>query len=182
MKSILSPNISKGRKRKVQAIVIHTTESPEVPGSATNVAQNWFALKTSKVSAHYVQSAIETVQCVKESDTAWHAGKANGWTIGIELVGKAGQSSSDWCDPFSREMLGKAAMLVADICRRHDIEVRKLNPDELVQISEGSSLTGICGHADVSKGLGGTHTDPGRSFPWYEFLLTVQHYLNAKSV
>ena len=179
MKSIPSPNFSKGRKRAPLVIVLHTTESPEVAQSAENVAKNWFALKTSKVSAHYVVSSTEVVRCVKEDDTAWHAGKANGWTIGVEMCGKAGQSRSDWVDPFSRAMLTRTAQLVAEICKRHGIPVAKLGPGDLQLVADGNDLRGICGHVDVSKGLGGTHFDPGPSFPWQEFLWMVQAYVTA---
>lgn len=177
MKKILSPNFSKGRKRGPLVIVLHTTESPEVPGGAENVAKNWFASKASKVSAHYLVSSAEIVLCVKEEDQAWHAGKANGWTIGIEMVGKAGQSASDWVDPFSRQMLDRCARLVADICTRHGIPVAKLGPGDLKLVAEGNDLKGICGHVDVSKSLGGTHYDPGPAFPWLEFLYMVQAYM-----
>jgi len=179
MKSIPSPNFTKGRKRAPLVIVLHTTESPEVPQGAERVAQNWFALKSSKVSAHYIVSSSEAVRCVKEEDTAWHAGKANGWTIGIEMCGKAGQSASDWVDPFSKQMLIRTAQLVAEICVRHDIPVAKLGPGDLRVIAEGNDIRGICGHVDVSKGLGGTHYDPGPSFPWLEFLLMVKGYVDS---
>lgn len=179
MKQIPSPNFSKGRKRAPLVIVLHTTESPEVPQGAERVAKNWFALKSSKVSAHYIVSSTEVVQCVKESDTAWHAGKANGWSIGVEMCGKAGQSSSDWLDPFSRAMLERTAQLVAEICVRNGIPVAKLGAGDLRVIAEGNDIKGICGHVDVSKGLGGTHFDPGVSFPWLEFLFMVQAYVTA---
>lgn len=178
MKQVLSPNFSKGRKRSPLVIVLHTTESPEIPGVAANVA-NWFSQKASKVSAHYVVSATEVIQCVEDKNQAWHAGKANGWSIGVEMCGKAGQSQSDWLDPFSRKMLDRAARLVANLCTVHDIPVSKLGPGDLLVIAEGNDVKGICGHVDVSKSLGGTHWDPGPAFPWLDFLLAVRAYVES---
>jgi N-acetylmuramoyl-L-alanine amidase len=86
-----SPNYDQGRSGQyVAGVVLHGTAGPN--------AEQWFAQPASRVSAHYVVRADATIiQCVSESDTAWHAGvvsvtsnlyrlpNPNLWTIGIEF-------------------------------------------------------------------------------------------------
>lgn len=173
-----SPNTSK-RPAGVspRVIVIHSTESHERPGAARAVAQNWFALAKARVSAHYLVDPLEVVQCVPDELAAWHAGKINSVSIGIELCGKAGQSADEWLDEHSKATLGRAAGLVAYLCKLHSIEVRVLTDAELLASLTDPSTTGIVGHVDCSRVLGGTHWDPGPSFPWLDFMIAVRGYL-----
>jgi N-acetyl-anhydromuramyl-L-alanine amidase AmpD len=153
-------------------IVVHTMEAPEKPHTANNVAF-WFAgTKAPQASAHYCVDSDDTVQCVKEDVVAWAAPGANKNGIHIEHAGYASQSSSDWQDTYSQKMLLRSAALAADIAKRYGIPVVKLTPEELAKNPEA---TGFCGHVDVTLGRnnGHGHTDPGASFPWYQYLEMV---------
>ena len=55
----------------------------------------------------------------------------------------------------------QVAPLVADIALRHGIPIKHLTNDELRQ-----GRRGIIGHVQASQVFGGTHTDPGSSYPW----------------
>jgi N-acetyl-anhydromuramyl-L-alanine amidase AmpD len=158
----------KGRgAHKVKAVVIHTAECGETSTSAEGVAE-WFANKdTRKASAHYCVDNDSIVQCVLETDTAWHAGSVNGWTVGIELAGKANQTLKEWQDEYSMQVLANAAKLCRDICDRWQVPIVKLSPE---QAKAGGA--GIFGHCDVS-GKGG-HWDPGPSFDFGYFLDLVR--------
>jgi N-acetyl-anhydromuramyl-L-alanine amidase AmpD len=151
--------------RRIDVVIIHTMETAERTGAALACAR-WFASESSEVSAHYCVDADEIVQCVREEDVAWHARGGNTNSIGIELAGFAAQRRGDWDDAYSRAVLERAAQLVADVCLRQSIPLRRLRPSELVERRRG-----ICGHADVSAAFGKSdHWDPGPGFPWNRFL------------
>jgi hypothetical protein len=156
--------------REITLVVIHTMECLETPEAAVNVAL-WFAGKTAypapKASAHYCLSNVSTIQCVRETDVAWHAKRANGRSVGIEHAGFAKQTPTDWADDYSAMMLARSAKLVARICRDYGIPIRRLSPDEL-----RSNMSGICGHVDVTNAFdgGAGHQDPGPGFVWDRYL------------
>lgn len=181
---ILSPHVSRiggapalrlPSRRRV--IVIHTTQGHEISRSARNSAA-WFKNPLSKASAHFVIDADEIIQCVPIDQIAWHAGKANGFSIGLEIVGDARQALQQWIDPYSVATLKRTAALAADLCIRDSIEVRKLTRDELAAHGAGDpeAPTGFVGHDDVSAVLGGTHYDPGPNFPWLDFMYAIEGY------
>ena len=70
-------NYTRGRSNPIDVIVIHTMESPEKPDTAESVAA-WFAAATApQASAHYCIDANSIVECVRDTDVAWHAPGAN---------------------------------------------------------------------------------------------------------
>lgn len=158
------------KTRDVNVVVMHTMEAPETSMTAENIAA-WFGGLNSKylpprASAHYCLDNDSVVQCVRESDVAWHAPGANHNGIGVEMAGFAKQTKEQWEDAYSAAMLRRAASLVADICRRHKIPVTLLTPEDLK-----AKKRGLCGHDTVSKAFqASTHWDPGPHFPWQEFL------------
>jgi N-acetyl-anhydromuramyl-L-alanine amidase AmpD len=159
--------------RKVDLVVIHTMETPEGLTTAENIAY-WFAGSTApKASAHYCVDVNSVVQCVKENDVAWAAPGANHDGIQIELAGRAGSTAEQWADPYSKMELHLAALLVADICKRHGIPARRLNTGAVANGGRG-----ITGHVNVSEAFkGSTHWDPGPNFPWDSFLAEVNKIL-----
>ena len=168
-----SPHFSVIKDRVVKAVVVHSAECPEIARADENVA-TWFANPKSKVSAHYIVDADTVTQCVYVEHVAWHAGPVNDWTVGIELAGYARQTRTEWLDPYSRGMLDNAAAIVATLCERFSIPVRR-TPLELIP-KQGM---GIYGHADVTEAYGskGGHWDPGPGFVWPEFLELVNEKL-----
>ena len=169
---IPSPNKRVGRTRKVRVVVVHTMESPERATTAEDVARNWFAKTAARTSAHYCVDADSIVQCVSEADTAWAAPGANADGIQIELAGRAGQGATGWADPYSVAELDLAARLVADICTRHNIPIRKLTREQLA-----AGERGIIGHVDASAVYRlSDHTDPGPDFPWDQVIAKARAY------
>jgi hypothetical protein len=169
---VQAKNFGRGRAQKVDTVVIHTMEAAEKPATAENVAA-WFAgASAPNASAHYCVDSDSIVQCVKESDTAFHAPGVNQRSIGIEHAGYAKQSAEDWADSYSETMLRRSAQLVAGICRRHAIPVRFVDEAALVR-----GEAGITTHAAVSKAFRkSTHTDPGLNFPLAAYLQMVTEY------
>lgn len=170
---IQAKNYSKGRGgKKVRLIVIHTMETPETTGRAKQVTQ-WFAGKTAPdASAHYMIDNNFVFNGVKDTDTAWACAESNTnkSSISIELAGQSSQNATQWKDTYSKDMLGIAAKLVANLCFKYDIPVKKL---PYSQVKNGS---GIIGHVDVTKAFAikGGHTDPGKNFPWVDFIAQVE--------
>jgi N-acetyl-anhydromuramyl-L-alanine amidase AmpD len=170
---IQSRNYTKGRKnRPVRLIVIHTMETPETVGRAKQVA-NWFKGSTAPdASAHYCIDNKDIISTVDDKDTAWSTGvsEVNQISISIELAGKASQNRMQWKDQYSSAMLANAARLTAFLCKKHNIPVVKLSPN---QIKLGK---GIIGHNTVTAAykVKGGHSDPGNNFPWDDFIKLVE--------
>ncbi len=163
-----SPNHYPGRRQPLRWIVWHSTESAEVVGGAYNVAANWFAKRVSKASAHIVvdnggdpRYPDGIVECVKPGNTAWHAATANASGYGIEIIGRAGQGTDSWSDPYSLAALRNASRWVKTNPHLGHIPSRWLT-DRQLRDKELGHIT----HAQVSRVMGGTsHTDPGAGFP-----------------
>ncbi len=159
---IASPNCYHGRRKPLLWVVWHSTEGNETPGAARGLARNWFGKPSAGVSAHIVADATEVIECVKPGDTAWHCANGNASGYGIEIVGKAGQTSTAWNDPYSRAALTNAARWVKGLPALAHIPTRWLS-DAQLKAGERGHIT----HYQVARVLGGTtHTDPGPNFPY----------------
>lgn len=170
--NVLWPTV---KRRAIDLVVIHDMETPETSLAAENIS-SWFGGLNPKypaplASAHYCVDNDSVVQCVRDSDVAWHAPGANHNGIGIELAGFARQTRAEWLDAYSEAMLKRAAWLAARLCRENHIPVTLLSPSDLKDKKRG-----ICGHDTVSKAFppkANPHWDPGPGFPWDWFLAEV---------
>lgn len=162
------------KPRTVELVVVHCTENAELEGMARMNA-NLFADKSRspKASFTYVVDDREIIQCVREEDVAWHAPGCNHNGIGIEIVGRASQTTSQWADDYSRLALYGAMGIVADVCRR-----RKLLPVFVPAATlAGGGCSGITTHQQVTfafPNVGHGHQDPGNNFPLEAFINGVQ--------
>lgn len=164
--------------KRIDIIVIHTMENDEKPTAAENVAL-WFAGLTKyeapKSSANYCIDNDSIIQCVRDTDIAWHCPGINHNGIGIEHAGRAGQTDAQWRDEASQAILRNSAHLSAKLVKKHNIPIQKLSPDELKL-----KVRGFCGHIDGTIAFPGpnrTHYDPGKFFPWGQYLDLVQSLL-----
>ena len=165
-------------------VVIHDEEYPE-KSTAAEWCAGFFALPSSKASAHYAVDNDSATQMVKDTDGAWHCpGSLNGHevnrvSLGIEHAGYAKQTAEEWTDEYSLSMLEISAELVAQKCVEFDIPPVRRTAEELKQ-----GLYGITGHDDVTKATGtGSHWDPGPHFPWDWYMARVGfHYQLASLV
>lgn len=155
-------------RTSVQLIVIHTTEGSEHGQSAEDGAA-YDQRRTDGTSTHFFHDSNSTVQCVHTADQA-HAARTQGNKRGIqhELCADAADT---WNDDYHQAVLRQAARQCARDAKKWGIPIKKLNPD---QVAAGTK--GFCGHADVTYAFpqdNGTHTDPGKNFPWSQFLAMV---------
>jgi len=166
-------NFTRGRSSHIDVLVIHTMESPEKPNTAEDVA-SWFAGSNApQASAHYCIDGNSVVQCVQDSDVAWHAPGANHNGLGFEHAGKAAQTAHDWSDDYSVKCLELSATLVAQKCKEYDIPVVWLHPADL-----RAGKRGITGHVQVSEAFRKSdHSDPGKGFPVQAYLGRVKKHL-----
>lgn len=157
-----------GGNTPITRIVIHDMEMPEKPDAA-EVCAAYFARGERQASAHYCVDNNSAVQCVRDTDIAFHAPPNTG-SIGIEHAGYARQQSSDWLDAYGTAMLRDvSAPLVRDLCARHGIPRVWLSVGDLKQ-----GRKGITSHNNVSLAFGkSTHTDPGPGFPIDQFMQWV---------
>lgn len=168
---VLYPNA----RKSIDVITIHTMESAEKPGTAENVSR-WFAGSSSPIaSAHYCVDPENVIQCVRDSDVAWHAPGCNHNGIGIEHAGYAKQNDIDWADESSVKILILSAKLTARLVKTYTLPVIRLTPDELKK-----GKRGLCGHIDATiafPGPGRTHSDPGKNFPWSTYLDLIDQFV-----
>lgn len=154
----------------ITRIVMHGTVSPCVPGGAAAVAR-MFHTSSRDASTQYVVDPTTVVQCVPENVIAYGAPPNKG-AIHVEQCDPQGGSPSRWQDAPHQAMLRLAARLVAGLCKKYDLPIRKLDPADLL-----AGRKGICGHADVSQAWHQTdHVDPGPDYPWEQFLSLVRYY------
>lgn len=163
-------NYTRAGRTSVSLVVIHTAECKETANAAENLALWAAGANAPRASWHYAVDADSATQSVRETDVAWHAPGVNRLSIGIEQAGRAGQLASEWDDAYSRAVLERTASLVAGICMRWNIPIRRLTPRDLV-----IGAAGICGHVDVRDAFQrSTHWDPGPNYPWTRFIEMVR--------
>ena len=179
----------------IDAIAIHTTEGSYNPKVSWEENQKRMYEGTvryfhhndeRKVSANFVMGPKgEITQMVAEKDVAWTTTYYNRRSFGIECGGMA-----DRKETWTPELLNSLVDLVAYLCVKWNI--KPVHPDgdaikgPLKLYADrgyhGFDAPGIVGHYQVQTsgseavkvGKLGTKTDPGKYFPWEEFIKRVQ--------
>lgn len=165
---VQAKHFTKAGGRRVDLVVLHSTESPCRAGGARAVAE-MFATTDREASAHFVVDSDEVIGCVAEEDVAWAAPGANHDGVQVELTGYAAWTEEQWREPGPAAMLARAVKLVASIVRRHGIAPRVVGVDGLLRDERG-----LTRHVDVSRAFHrSTHHDPGGSFPFDWFVEQV---------
>lgn len=151
---VQSPNRRHPRRASVVWVTLHTTES-DIGGSPDRGAENtasYFTNSGIDVSSHYVTDDDSTVQCVDEGDEAWTNAPWNPFSITIEQDGRAAWSRDYWLANHDG-LLNQTAALVADICTRHSIPIRRVTPVEVAAAARGGGLgmaSGVITHVDLN--------------------------------
>lgn len=154
-------------------VIIHSTEGSENDQAAEN-GNAYDARRTDGTSTHAFVDRNSVVQEVNSWDRA-HAALAIGNNRGyqLELCGRAAQSALQWKDAQSGPALEAAAKHVAYVCRKYNIP-----PRWVTEADVDARRPGLMTHAMVTAWLDGTHTDPGKNFPFAWFANRVAYYLS----
>jgi N-acetyl-anhydromuramyl-L-alanine amidase AmpD len=153
------------RLKDVRLIVLHTMEVPCTDTAARNVMIA-FQNTARQASAHYGIGPGITLSGVPETGTAWATPSCNADGLQIEQAGYSGKTDgsvagTDWTTGPGAQVVSRTATLVADLAARWNIPIRHLTNAELL-----AGQAGIIGHVQASAVYGGTHWDPGETYPW----------------
>jgi N-acetylmuramoyl-L-alanine amidase len=164
---INSPNqSSRSLGVDLDSIVIHTTEV-DYQGTL-----NFFLNPASQVSAHFVIAPDgQIVQMVDTARKAWHATYYNSRSIGIEMVGYAGNPST-----WNENNLGALSDLLAWLVTAYDVSLTHPSGNAYDFSNDRYNRTGLVAHGQVQPW---NRTDPGSFFPWESILVDVQQKISA---
>jgi peptidoglycan hydrolase-like protein with peptidoglycan-binding domain len=158
-----------GPRSRTDLVVIHATGNPR-GASAEDEAQYAHERRDdNKTSAHIYVDDDSAVRGLPLGIVAWGCySRGNAVSVQFELT-----SVGDASPTPATQM--RAAPLVAEVCRRYGIPIRKLTAD---QVRAGER--GICGHGDVTQAWHqGNHMDPGPMFAWGDFMRYVSNAAGA---
>ncbi len=162
-----------GRRSAVKpVIVVHTAESGTdragADPKAENVA-NFIQTRSTAGSYHLLGDADSIIQLVRFSNEAFQDGTgSNRWAIGISLA----MNAADWTSISSSrrdeltDTAAQMASIAADWLVSQGLEApaaRRISKSE----SDRSSASGFISHAERDPSR---RSDPGRNFPWSDFL------------
>jgi hypothetical protein len=165
-----SPNYSRGRVRPIQALVMHSVESPIKAGIARSLAgPNWFGSTIAGTSANAIFDQTGGIEMVKPADRAWHVGGGNAYTYGTEHAGRAAFTAADWLTADGKKMLAASAAWNRQVAAAHGIPWVRLSTAEL-----HAGKRGLTTHNDCRLVWGGTsHTDPQWANEVWDFYLAA---------
>lgn len=155
----------------IRRIYIHTNEGPESENGAGSLVSY---LRGQDAGYHVVVDDHNTIVAAGDDQILWSEGGDNSDALALCIIGRAGQSASDWADPYSKAAIERAAQKVAGWCKQYGIPAVRVHPG-----APGHAPTdsGIAGHVDDHDPRSEGHTDPGPNFPWDAFLARVNQIL-----
>jgi N-acetyl-anhydromuramyl-L-alanine amidase AmpD len=160
-----SPNFNSRGGTKIDSIVIHTTEGSYASAVAT------FKNPANEVSAHYIVDTNGAItQMVDLANRAWHATYYNSRSIGIEIVGFAGQAST-----WNAQNVAAVEKLVAWLAWKYDVPVVHPGGNAYDYPNDQLNVSGIVAHGQVQPW---NRTDPGPYFPWTSFIADVRKIID----
>ena len=124
-----SSNFTKGRKQKIQFLVIHYTANN---GDLAKSNCNYFKSPNRNASAHYFVDEKEVWQSVEDNDMAWHCGTSgkyyhskcrNDNAIGIELCSEKDSKGNYY---FTNETINNAVGLVKMLMEKYNIPIENV--------------------------------------------------------
>ena len=124
-----SSNFTKGRKQKIQFLVIHYTANN---GDLAKSNCIYFKSPNRNASAHYFVDEKEVWQSVEDNDIAWHCGTSgkyyhskcrNDNAIGIELCSEKDSKGNYY---FTNETINNAVGLVKMLMEKYNIPIENI--------------------------------------------------------
>lgn len=156
-----------GSNKPIKRVVLHSTVSPCRAGQAQRTA-DYFRSQAAGGSAHYVVDPAEVVQTAWDSVICWHA-PPNAGSLGVEMCDMPDQNVRRWNGTEHRQMLQRAAALVASLCLAYDVPMWFVGP-----VGLRLGRRGVTTHASVSQAFKQSdHWDPG-AWPRRKFMRLVR--------
>ena len=170
------------RGARIDAIVIHTTDSADEPGDADLRRLFRFFLRTG-LATHVANDAEgNSIRLVPDALLAYHATYWNVSTVGIEQVGDDIFTRARW---FTRRpQLDTTARWIAYWARRYRVPIRRCvvsgigyNRRRKGRVIAGRiDRRGVCSHAQLDPR---NRKDPGRGYPWDYVLAKAREIARA---
>ena len=122
-------NFTKGRKQKIQFLVIHYTANN---GDLAKSNCNYFKSPNRNASAHYFVDEKEVWQSVEDNNTAWHCGTNGKYyhnkcrnynAIGIELCSERDSKGNYY---FNKETINNAIVLTKMLMKKYNIPIENV--------------------------------------------------------
>jgi hypothetical protein len=146
---------------KPRLIVLHSTESTNIPGSASDLAAvaGWFDNPGADASSHVItDSDGHSARCVADKMKAWSCVNFNAPSLNVEQIGHASQGA--WVDAE----LDETARWIAHWHRKFNIPIKRGKVSGINVVDAGVVM-----HSELGV-AGGGHTDPGTHYPLGEVL------------
>lgn len=161
---------------KIVQIALHTTESHPRPGVG-DVSGLWdyFNRPGTEASAHIIAQGKDSWQAVPDESKAWTIGAANSWTLNIEQIGFAAYSFKQWMSGDNYRTLRTTAKTIAYWHRKYGIPITQGSVQSVGGVLRPNKH-GVIRHSDVTAAGFGTHTDPGKSYPFRTVLRWARWY------
>lgn len=124
-----SSNFTKGRKNKIEFIVIHYTGNNGDTGKSNC---NYFKKANKNASAHYFIDEDEICQSVEDKDIAWHCGTKgtyyhnkcrNSNSIGVEICSEKDSKGNFY---FNEQTLNNAINFVKYLMKKYNIPTENI--------------------------------------------------------
>jgi hypothetical protein len=155
---------------KVLWLAVHTTEGM----MRAKQLRDWAAWPGSSHAANDETGVLLTPAdgFVSYDRAAWTLRNGNAISENLEQCGWAKWTRDEW---LSRpKLIDTTALWLADRARARGIPLRRLTDEEI-----RAKKSGVLGHGDYSRATGdGTHSDPGKYFPWDVVLAKANWLLN----
>lgn len=169
----ISPHQSERAVPTPNLIVLHSTESDEVPHSAADLkaVAGWFQNPAAQASSHVIVDADgNSARCVPDSRKAWTCVNFNSVSLNIEQIGYASFGRRRWRKRW-RE-IRESARWIARWSKKYEIPIRRAKV-------RGSAVifTGVTTHEALGV-AGGNHNDPG-PYPMRRVLILARFYKAA---
>ncbi len=165
-----SPNQSSRNGVKPTIIVLHSTESPNIPGSDSDLVNvtDYLCRPDVRASSHVIVDGDgHSARLVADISKAWTQAAYNSVALSIEQIGRAGSES------WTRDEIREAARWIARWSKLHGIPIR------LGAVSGGGvARSGVVTHKMLGQ-IGGGHVDPGDRYP-FEAVLNLARFYRAK--
>jgi len=162
-----SPNHSSRAGVAPALIVLHSTESANLPGTnrdLVNIA-DYLSRPEVKASSHVIVDGDgHSARLVADERAAWTQRAYNRASLSVEQIGRA--ASESWTEAEVRE----AARWVARWSKRYGIPLRR------AEVHDGRVVrAGVTTHRALGE-LGGGHVDPGDRYPFTRAIELARFY------